>query len=48
VMAIHEEEIRRRHEPRLYEEYMLGSAKYLAAQADDGAITTEQLDARRT
>lgn len=44
VVAIHDEEIRRRHVPRVYEEYMLGSAKYLAAQADDGAISVEQLE----
>jgi hypothetical protein len=44
IVAVHEEEIRKRHEPRVYEEFMLGSANYLAAQADDGAITAEQLE----
>ena len=44
IVSVHEEEIRKRHELRVYEEFMLGSAKYLAAQVDDGAITADQLE----
>src|SRR5262245_66669930 len=43
VHAVHEEEIRRRHEPLVYEEYMIGVSRYLADRADGGQISPEEL-----
>jgi len=43
IVGVHEEELRRRVVPRLYEEYMLAMARYLAEQIDRGAITDTQM-----
>jgi hypothetical protein len=43
VVAVQEEELRKRHVPRVYEVYMLGVSYYLADKADRGEITQSQL-----
>jgi len=43
VIAVYDEELRKRVIPRLYEEYMLGLTRYLAEKADNDEITPEQL-----
>ena len=43
VVAVHDEELRKRLRPKLYEEYMLGLTRYLALKADNDEITPEQL-----
>jgi hypothetical protein len=43
VVAVHEEELRKRVTPRLYEEYLLGQARYLAQKTDAKEITPDQL-----
>ncbi|HEY3305074.1 MAG TPA: hypothetical protein VGL70_16230 [Candidatus Binatia bacterium] len=43
VVSVHEEELRKRVTPRIYEEYMLGQARYLALKADQKEITPQQL-----
>ncbi len=43
VVAVHDEELRRRETPKLYEEYMSGLNRYLAEKADKGEITPGQL-----
>ncbi len=42
VAAVHEEELRKRVTPKLYEEYMSGLNRYLAEKADKGEITPGQ------
>ncbi len=42
VAAVHDEELRKRVTPRLYEEYMSGLNRYLAEKADRGEITPGQ------
>ena len=42
VAAVHEEELRKRAIPKLYEEYMSGLNRYLAEKADKGEITPGQ------
>ena len=43
VFAVHDEELRKRLNPRLHEEYLLGLTRYLAEKADNDEITSEQL-----
>lgn len=43
VVAVHDEELRKRVTPKLYEEYMSGLSRFLAAKADNGEITPAQL-----
>jgi len=43
IVTVHEEELRKRVIPKLYEEYMLGLSRYLALKADQGEITPRQL-----
>jgi hypothetical protein len=43
VVAVHDEELRKRAIPKLYEEYMSGLNRYLAEKADNGEITPAQL-----
>jgi hypothetical protein len=43
VAAVHDEELRKRVTPKLYEEYMSGLNRYLAEKADRGEITPGQL-----
>jgi hypothetical protein len=43
IVAVHEEEMRKRVTPKPYEEYMLGLSRYLGKAADDGAISPQQL-----
>jgi hypothetical protein len=43
VVAVHDEELRKRLIPKLHEEYMLGLTRYLAEKADNDEITSEQL-----
>jgi len=42
VAAVHDEELRKRVTPKLYEEYMSGLNRYLAEKADRGEITPGQ------
>ncbi len=42
VAAVHDEELRKRVIPKLYEEYMSGLNRYLAEKADKGEITPGQ------
>ena len=42
VAAVHDEELRKRVIPKLYEEYMSGLNRYLAEKADRGEITPGQ------
>ncbi len=42
VAAVHDEELRKRVTPKLYEEYMSGLNRYLAEKADKGEITPGQ------
>jgi hypothetical protein len=42
VVAVHDEELRKRITPRLHEEYMFGLTRYLAEKADNDEITPEQ------
>ena len=42
IIATHEEEVRRRHQPRFYDEYIYALGRYLSEQADQGRITEEQ------
>jgi hypothetical protein len=43
VVAVHDEELRKRLVPKLHDEYMLGLMRYLAEKADRDEITAEQL-----
>jgi hypothetical protein len=43
IVAIHEEELRKRVIPKLYEEYLLGVSRYLAEKTDQGEITRAQM-----
>jgi hypothetical protein len=43
VVAVHDEELRKRVTPKLYEEYMSGLSRFLAVKADNGEITPAQL-----
>lgn len=43
IVAIHEEELRKRVNPKLYEEYMMAISRYLAEKADQGEITPIQI-----
>jgi hypothetical protein len=43
IVAVHDEELRQRVTPKLYEEYMLALTRYLAEKADNGEITAGQL-----
>jgi hypothetical protein len=43
VAAVHDEELRKRAVPKLYEEYMSALNRYLAEKADSGEITPAQL-----
>jgi len=43
IIAVHEEELRKRVTPKPYEEYMLGLSRYLGKAADAGAISPGQL-----
>lgn len=43
VVAVHDEELRKRVIPKLYEEYLSGLSRYLAEKADNGEITPAQL-----
>lgn len=43
IVRIHEEEIKARLTPRVYEEYMLGLSRYLAQQMDSKGITPRQM-----
>jgi hypothetical protein len=43
VVAVHDEELRKRVRPKLYEEYMSGLTRYLAEKADRGEITSDQM-----
>ena len=43
IVAVHEEELRARHALRVYDEYMVAAARYLAVQADRNVITPAQL-----
>jgi hypothetical protein len=43
IVRIHDEELRKRVSPKMYEEYMLGLSKFLAEKADNNIITPEQL-----
>lgn len=43
VVAVHDEELRKRATPKLYEEYMSGLSRFLAEKADNGEITPAQL-----
>lgn len=43
IIAVHEEELRKRVNPRVYEEYMLGISRYLAQKADSGEIAPTQI-----
>jgi hypothetical protein len=43
IVSVHDEELRRRHTPRVYEEYVLGATRYLADLADRGAVTPVQM-----
>jgi hypothetical protein len=42
IVSAHEEELRKRVTPKLYEEYMLGLSHYLAQKADGHQITARQ------
>lgn len=42
IVAAHEEALRAQQAPYPFEEYMLGTSRYLAAHADAGTITPEQ------
>jgi hypothetical protein len=42
IVNVHEEELRKRVKPKLYEEYMLALSHHLAKRADSGEITPEQ------
>jgi AcrR family transcriptional regulator len=39
---VYEQEYRARQDPFVYEAYMMGAARYLAEQTDDGRLTPEQ------
>lgn len=43
IVAVHDEELRKRVVPKVYDEYILGLGRYLAAKADRGEITPQQL-----
>jgi hypothetical protein len=43
IIAVHEEELRKRVTPKPYEEYMLGLSRYLGKAADEGKIAPQQL-----
>jgi hypothetical protein len=42
IVAVHDEELRRRLKPKVYEEYMLGLSRHLAKRVDDGDISPQQ------
>jgi hypothetical protein len=42
VVAVHDEELRKRMTPKLHDEYMFGLTRYLAEKADNDEITPEQ------
>lgn len=43
IVAVHEEELRKRVAPKPYEEYMLGLSRLLAKSTDNGSITPKEL-----
>ncbi len=43
IVAVHEDELRKIHRPKPYEEYVFGAARYLGEQADREQITTAQM-----
>lgn len=43
VHQVHEEEIRKRHEPLAYEGYMIGVSRYLAERTDRGELAPVEL-----
>jgi hypothetical protein len=43
IVAVHEEELRRRVAPKVYDEYVIALSKALAARADKQEITEEQM-----
>ncbi|MGH7393387.1 MAG: hypothetical protein ACREM3_28620, partial [Candidatus Rokuibacteriota bacterium] len=43
IVAVHEDEFRRRHSLKVYEEFMLASARYLAERIERREITHQQL-----
>jgi hypothetical protein len=45
IVAVHDEELRRRVKPKVYDEYALEITRALAERADRGEITSEQLRA---
>jgi hypothetical protein len=42
IVAVHEQELRNRLRPKIYEEYMLGLSRHLASRVDDGDILPQQ------
>jgi hypothetical protein len=42
IVAVHDEELRSRLKPKIYEEYMLGLSRHLAKRADNGEISSQQ------
>jgi hypothetical protein len=45
IVAVHDEELRKRVKPKVYDEYALEITRALAERADRGEITSEQLRA---
>lgn len=43
IISVHDEELRKRVTPKLYEKYMLALTRYLGEKADNGEITMGQL-----
>ena len=43
IITVHEEELRKRVTPKVYEEYILGLSHYLARKTESGEITPQQL-----
>jgi hypothetical protein len=43
MVAVHDEELRKRVAPKIYDEFILGIAKYVGVMADRGEITPFQL-----
>jgi hypothetical protein len=42
IVAVHEEELRSRLKPKVYEEYIIGLSRHLAKRVDSGDISPEQ------
>jgi hypothetical protein len=42
IVAVHEDELRSRVKPKVYEEYILGLSRYLAKRVDSGDISPQQ------